>query len=77
VAYFLVIFWHLSGMTDKLNEICTRNKRPVCADVNLGPPELDALILGQVQLCQGILNIFLFLHNNDQLSPYVDFSSSM
>ena len=80
MAYFLVIFWHLPGMTNKLNEICTRNKWPLCADVNLGPPELDASILGQVQLCQGILNIFfllLFLHINNQPSSYLGFSSSM
>ena len=74
---FLVIFWHLPGMTNKLNEICTHNKRPPCADVSLGPSELDASILGQVQMCQGILNVFLFLHINDQLSAYVGFSSNI
>jgi len=73
VVYFFVIFWQLPGMTNKRNEICTRNKRPLCADVNRGPPELDAAILGQVHLCQGILNVF-FLHIHDEISPYVGFS---
>jgi hypothetical protein len=42
MVYFLVLFWQLPGMAKVLNEICTRNKRPLFADLNPGPPELDA-----------------------------------
>jgi hypothetical protein len=62
VVYFLIVFWHLPGMTNVLNKPCTRNKRPLCVDVNLGPPQLDASILGQVQMCQEILFLFLFIY---------------
>jgi len=47
-------------MTNVLNKLCTRNKRPLCVDVNLCPPELNASILGQVQMCQGILFLFIY-----------------
>jgi hypothetical protein len=47
-------------MSNVLNKLGTRNKRPLCVDVSLGPPELDASIPGQVK-CVKEFYFYLFI----------------